>query len=41
MKATIDGKRCDIRGGRFQDAKVRMIDHRERPARIVLVDFDD
>lgn len=41
MKATIDGERCDIRAVWFQDGKVRMIDQRELPARIVLVDFDD
>ena len=41
MKATIDGKRCDIRAVWFQDGKIRMIDQRELPARIVLVDFDD
>ena len=32
MKATIDGKRCDIRAVWFQDGKIRMIDQRELPA---------
>ena len=41
MKATIDGKRCDIRAVWFQDGKIRMIDQRELPAKIVLVDFDN
>ena len=41
MKATIDGKKCDIRAVWFENGKVRMIDQRELPARIVLVDFDD
>lgn len=41
MKATIDGKRCDIKAVWFEDGKVRMIDQRELPAKIVLVDFDD
>jgi len=41
MKATIDGKKCDIRAVWFENGKVRMIDQRELPAEIVLVDFDD
>ena len=41
MKATIDGKKCDIRAVWFENGRVRMIDQRELPARIVLVDFDD
>ena len=41
MKATIDGKRCDIRAVWFQDGKIRMIDQRELPAKIVLVDFNN
>ncbi len=41
MKATVDGKKCDIRAVWFEDGKVRMIDQRELPAKIVLVDFDD
>ena len=41
MKATIDGKKCDIRAVWFENGKVRMVDQRELPARIVLVDFDD
>ncbi len=41
MKATIDGKTCDIRAVWFEDGKVVMIDQRELPARIVLKDFDD
>lgn len=41
MKATIDGKVCDIRAVWFENGKVRMIDQRELPAKIVLVDFDD
>ena len=41
MKAAIDGKVQDIRAVWFEDGKVRMIDQRELPARIVLVDFDD
>ena len=41
MKATVDGKKCDIRAVWFENGKVRMIDQRELPAQIVLVDFDD
>lgn len=41
MKATIDGKECDIRAVWFEDGKVRMIDQRALPAGIVIVDFDD
>lgn len=41
MKATVNGKRCDIRAVWFENGKVRMIDQRELPAEIVLVDFDD
>ncbi len=41
MKATVDGKKCDIRAVWFENGKVRMIDQRELPAKIVLVDFDD
>lgn len=41
MKATVDGKKCDIRAVWFENGKVRMIDQRELPAEIVLVDFDD
>jgi len=41
MKVTVDGKTCDIRAVWFQDGKVRMIDQRELPAKVVLVDFDD
>jgi len=41
MKAEIDGKECDIRAVWFENGKVRMIDQRELPARIVLKDFDD
>ena len=41
MKATVNGKVCDIRAVWFENGKVRMIDQRELPAEIVLVDFDD
>ncbi|MBE6514341.1 MAG: S-methyl-5-thioribose-1-phosphate isomerase [Thermoplasmata archaeon] len=41
MKAEIDGKECDIRAVWFENGKVRMIDQRELPARIVIKDFDD
>jgi methylthioribose-1-phosphate isomerase len=41
MRATVDGKKCDIRAVWFENGKVRMIDQRELPAEIVLVDFDD
>ena len=41
MRAEIDGKQCDIRAVWFENGKVRMIDQRELPARIVIVDFDD
>ena len=41
MKATVNGERCDIRAVWFENGKVRMIDQRELPAKIVLVDFDD
>ncbi len=41
MKADVDGKVCDIRAVWFENGKVRMIDQRELPAKIVLVDFDD
>jgi len=41
MKATMDGKPCDIRAVWFENGKIRMIDQRELPAKIVLVDFDD
>lgn len=41
MKAEIDGKECDIRAVWFENGKVRMIDQRELPSRIVLKDFDD
>ncbi|MBE6524053.1 MAG: S-methyl-5-thioribose-1-phosphate isomerase [Thermoplasmata archaeon] len=41
MKATVNGKKCDIRAVWFENGKVRMIDQRELPAEIVLVDFDN
>ncbi len=41
MRATVNGKECDIRAVWFENGKVRMIDQRELPAQIVLVDFDD
>ena len=41
MKATVNGKQCDIRAVWFENGKIRMIDQRELPAQIVLVDFDD
>ena len=41
MKATVNGKNCNIRAVWFENGKVRMIDQRELPAEIVLVDFDD
>ncbi len=41
MKATIDGRECEIRAVWFEDGRVRMIDQRQLPARIVIVDFDD
>jgi methylthioribose-1-phosphate isomerase len=41
MKAIVDGKPADIRAVWFENGKVRMIDQRELPAKIVLVDFDD
>jgi methylthioribose-1-phosphate isomerase len=41
MKATVNGKKCNIRAVWFENGKVRMIDQRELPAEIVLVDFDD
>ena len=41
MKATVNGKKCDIRAVWFENGKVRMIDQRELPAEIVLVNFDD
>jgi len=41
MKATVDGVKCEIKAVWFENGKVRMIDQRELPAEIVLVDFDD
>ena len=41
MKAMVDGKECHIKAVWFEDGKVRMIDQRELPAKIVIVDFDD
>ena len=41
MKATVNGEKCDIRAVWFTDGKVRMIDQRELPAEIVLIDFDN
>ena len=41
MRATVNGKECDIRAVWFENGKVGMIDQRELPAQIVLVDFDD
>ena len=41
MKAEINGKECDIRAVWFEAGKVRMIDQRELPARVVIKDFDD
>ncbi len=41
MKATIDGKECEIKAVWFENDKVVMIDQRELPAKVVLVDFDD
>lgn len=41
MKAMIDGRECEIRAVWFEDGRVRMIDQKQLPARIVIVDFDD
>jgi methylthioribose-1-phosphate isomerase len=41
MKATVDGQKCDIRAVWYENCKVRMIDQRELPAKIVIVDFDN
>jgi methylthioribose-1-phosphate isomerase len=41
MKANVDGKEQDIRAVWFENGKVRMIDQRELPDRIVIKDFDD
>ena len=41
MKATVDGEKVNIRAVWFENGKVRMIDQRELPAKIVIVDFDD
>ncbi len=41
MRATVNGKKCDIKAVWFENGKVRMIDQRELPAEIVLVDFED
>lgn len=41
MKALVDGVRKDIRAVWFENGKVVMIDQRQLPARLVLVDFSD
>ncbi|MBQ7700869.1 MAG: hypothetical protein IJT54_00540, partial [Candidatus Methanomethylophilaceae archaeon] len=41
MKAKIDGEVKDIRAVWFEKDKVVMIDQRELPEKIVLVEFDD
>ena len=41
MKATVNGKTCDIRAVWHEDGKIVMIDQRRLPAEIVLVSFND
>ena len=41
MKATVNGKVCDIRAVWFENGKVTMIDQRELPEKIVIVSFDN
>ncbi len=41
MKATVNGKVCDIRAVWFEDGKVVMIDQRCLPEEVVIVSFDN